>query len=201
MSAEAQNLTPALLDDYAERLRALGAPAVERLAPGLSDAEMDATTARLDLRLPPEARVWWAWRNGILPGGATTPAERRITASANECLSLSEAVLESERTQRIAEQTERPLGRLWWPSLLPLLSTPHGSLIAIDCAMPHETASTVYYLEWEGGILPKAQSLGEMVGWWIEAVESGAYGFDQAQARWIFDWDRLTADQRASQLV
>ncbi len=128
-------------------------------------------------------------------------AWRDITASRNYWLSLARAVTEARETERIVADVGAEPGRLWWSSLLPILSTPHGSLIAVDCAEPHAPTSTVYYLEWEGGIWPKARSLGQMVGWWIEAVDIGAYDFDRAEGRWISDWDRLTTDQKASQLV
>ncbi len=162
---------------------------------------MDATTARLGLRLPPEARVWWAWRDGTVARPSPTAAHHEFTATGKQLLRLAQAVDRAEETARIVRDAGTPPGRLWWPTLLPVASTPHGALIVVDRAEPHAPVSTVYNLEFEGGILPRARSLGEMVTWWIEAVDCGAYDFDAATGRWIWNRDRLTTEQRARVVV
>jgi hypothetical protein len=64
MRQSSRLLTEHLLEELAERWRALRAPIADSLRPGLSDAEMDALVSPLGLRLPHEARVWWGWHDG-----------------------------------------------------------------------------------------------------------------------------------------
>ncbi|HEX8105927.1 MAG TPA: hypothetical protein VF533_25140 [Solirubrobacteraceae bacterium] len=194
-------LTPALLDAYAGRLRGLGVPAVAHLRPGLASAAIERVLAPSGLRLPPEAAIWWEWRNGTAAGAATSPAEREITASRSFPLALEQAVAEAARSERILRDTRLGQEDVWWPGLLPVLSAPHGALVAVDCAAPATPTSIVYSVDWERGTLPKAASLGQVVTWWIDAVDTGAYGFDATAGTWTYDWERLTPAQKASTLV
>ena len=57
-------LSPSLLGAFEARLRADGLRAVDALAPGLTDQQIDALTAPYGIELPEEARVWWRWHNG-----------------------------------------------------------------------------------------------------------------------------------------
>jgi hypothetical protein len=65
-----------LLDRFEAALRAVSAPVLRHLAPGLTDAQIDAQLAPLGIDLPEEARVWWRWRDGWLPG--SPPAENHL---------------------------------------------------------------------------------------------------------------------------
>ena len=61
-------LTTELLAEYEGSLRDLGVQVEGGFASGLGEAEMAAVLAPLPLELAVEARVWWGWRNGFVPG-------------------------------------------------------------------------------------------------------------------------------------
>jgi len=71
---------------------------------------------------------------------------------------------------------------LWRSTWLPVAAQAHGGLCVVDCADPGATASPVNYVEWPGGDdaddPPRAQSLGEVVSWWIEAFDDGSFFLD-----------------------
>jgi hypothetical protein len=53
-----------VLDAFERALRKAGSPAVNALAPGLTDRQIDAHIEPLGLTMPEEARRWWRWRDG-----------------------------------------------------------------------------------------------------------------------------------------
>jgi cell wall assembly regulator SMI1 len=83
---EAIRLTEALLEDLAAQWRKHDAPIARRLAPGLSDAEMDALAAPLGLGVPPEARAWWGWHNGAQNASVVT-SDGKTFSSLERCVS------------------------------------------------------------------------------------------------------------------
>ena len=74
---------------FESSLRAVGAPIVERWAPGLDDAAIDELVVPLHLQLPDEARVWWRWHNGTMPD---TPGRERCIMPGRDLLSLQAAL-------------------------------------------------------------------------------------------------------------
>ena len=62
---EAPILTSATLAELEEAVGRHDLELVARLAPGLTDAEMDDLMRPLGLTLPEEDRVWWRWHDGL----------------------------------------------------------------------------------------------------------------------------------------
>ena len=62
---EAPILTSATLAELEEAVGRHDPELVARLAPGLTDAEMDDVMRPLGLTLPEEDRVWWRWHDGL----------------------------------------------------------------------------------------------------------------------------------------
>jgi hypothetical protein len=48
---------------------------------------------------------------------------------------------------------------------------------------------------------PRTESLGQLVEWWLEAVESGAWRWDRVREQWQQDSDLLNEDYRKSGLT
>jgi cell wall assembly regulator SMI1 len=173
-------LTEALLEGLAERWRTLGAPIVDSMLPGLSDAEMDALVAPLGLRLPTEARVWWGWHDGVETGLLSHGIGSYIVP-----LRLAQAVEKHRQLLEIAadvtadDDTSGPddfWRREWFPFAVP----PRADL-ACDCSASDGEPTPIRYVEFElpaESQEPVASSLGAVVSLWIEAIDSGAWTYD-----------------------
>ncbi len=183
-------LTPALLDELEQRWRTLGLPLLDRLRPGLTDAEIDTLVAPLGLDLPEEARTWWRWHDGIDLEGATGNGwtfgpDRRPFGP------LAAAVGECERLRTMAGELADPsAGRdetYWWsPTWFPL--TTGGKPLVCDCAVAGRvTPIRIYDTHVETFHKPRADSFGQVVTWWIEAYDNGEWQFVADQ--WIRNVD------------
>lgn len=192
MRAEA----PLLSLSQLERLKALWveqqAPIVEHLRPGLREEEINQQLRPLGLRVPYEAALWWSWYDGV-PSG-----QPDFTGGAHlRFLTLGDAIGQYHESLRIAQavgRTEDEADRLWNPSWLPVTTTGYGGVIACDCSVVVGEATPVRMVDWgskEDSDVPTARSFGQMVAWWIEAIECGAWRYDTSLGRWEVDHQRL----------
>lgn len=73
--------------------------------------------------------------------------------------------------------------------------------ITIDRSVPEGSPSPVYFAESHGRnpdvefAAPKARSMGEMVGWWIDAFDDGAWAYDRAADHWLYRPGRVGRDR------
>ena len=180
-----------------ERLEALwaeqGAPLVANLRPGLSEHEIEAQLRPLGLRAPAEARLWWGWHDGVPSGQA-----RIMGGSWFRFFTLSDAVAQYHSSRGVAKQAagidEEGADRFWHPSWLPITETGYGAVIACDCAVAEGSVTPIRVVDWgrkEDSDVPVAGSFGQMVAWWIEAIERGAWRYDADLGRWEIDHQRL----------
>jgi hypothetical protein len=193
-----------LLHTYEERLRAQGLPFDEWVRPGLRGDEMDTVLAPLGLRLPSEARTWWGWHDGENP-----TARNDLLGPSTEFLSLAESVRQYGQSRGIAERTAKQDPPPWddpdfaWnPAWLPI-SRP-GHPVVIDCSVAEDDPTPIRYIDWQNVdsfFLPKAQSLGQMVTWWIEAIDVGAWEWSHKDQRWFSHNDRLEPPLKFNVLV
>lgn len=146
------------------------------LAPGLSDAEIDALLGPLDLELPEEARVWWRWRNGtdpIAPTGMTLFGDRHFL-NLQQNVELYEdinATWEDGRYNKLLEPVDQR------PSIF------------FDCHGPRDDPVPVLWAEDLDPPEPWAPSIGTLVRGWIEVLNSGNVTVDEAG---IWDYGPLT---------
>jgi len=176
--------------------RAQGAPIAQRLRAGLSERDIDQLTGRLGLRLPVEARTWWGWHDGASAEGATTGFERWLGGSAFEYLSLEEAAAWYDEMRGVAADVSAAAGNQrsdWWEdSWFPITKNMGGGTIACDCAVPQGAVTPIRMVDWarnERFRDPVVSSLGEVVEWWIEALDGGAWRYDAREARWQNRYD------------
>jgi hypothetical protein len=177
------------IDRLAEALRSQRAPVVDRLAPGLSAAEMDEITAPLGLTLPDEARTWWGTFDGapLLPGdGPHVPA----LSPAWWWAPLESVVAECLEIRSWTDPD------FWVESWLPIVIG-DGHLV-IDTAVAAGEPSPVHVVDFEGddenigpSHIPSLASLGELVRFWTSAVEDRAIWFSGDRGYFEIDWDRV----------
>jgi cell wall assembly regulator SMI1 len=177
-------------------------PILRRLKPGLSDAEIDALTEPLGLRLPVEARTWWGWHDGVDMTGAKFEFDREMGAWW-PYLSLAEAVAECQRCRRDSEEMERAIAQpepaWWYPSWFPITVDPPVAILACDCAVPKGEPTPIRHISAPEGQPPPAPSvpsLGALIARWIEAFDRGIWtpkpggGWTIDEDRWPPEWPR-----------
>jgi hypothetical protein len=184
-------LTIELLGDFERRLHEHGVPIKDILAPGLSDAEMAARVHPLPLELSREARVWWGWHNGTLP---VEDYRYGLIAPGRYLVPLERAVADYRENRLLAEERARAGGspEVWWdPKWIPLLSPDNGTTIACDCSVGPRDPSPLHVVWWKLPDYDRPQrasdSLGQMIVWWIEAIDSGMWHYDRDAAIWRRD--------------
>lgn len=184
-----------LLERLKEHWREQGAPILESLQPGLGAAQMDELVAPLAISLPDEAREWWGWHNGV--PAAAGRIRRRMTAD-HEFLSLEDAVAECLELRDIArrggDQVQEGIFRSTW---LPLAVTMSSPVVVCETAGDAHGPAPVYLLDWGGHEtshrVPAADSITEMVGYWLKGYEAGLYTYLPDAGYWYFDFDRERA--------
>jgi hypothetical protein len=93
----------------------------------------------------------------------------------------------------------------WWrPSWFPI--TMRLGEIRCDCSGPQSAPAPIYWAyshdhDAEGLTVPKVESFGTIVKWWIEALESGAWRYEVENHRWERHSELLSADRESSGLV
>jgi|tagenome__1003787_1003787.scaffolds.fasta_scaffold20962551_6 cell wall assembly regulator SMI1 len=180
-------LTIDLLEALADRWRRLGAPIIENLRPGLSDAEIDALTHPLGISLPDEARTWFRWHDGVAldPGRP----ERRIGALMMEFIPLAEAVRDYQDGRAVLVGAGGEGALEDWPtSWFPITAQGCGDVVVCECSVPRDAATPIHVFRWdEPDPRPAAGSFGEMVALWIEAIDSARWVYDAARRSWYLD--------------
>jgi hypothetical protein len=179
-------LSVQLLYAYEECLKGIGAPAAEWFRPGLTAEKIEEAVAPLGLRLPSEARIWWEWHDG-----ATAEGRELLPGPLRQCLTLVGAVDLYRRSRVLADKAARTWPEhnsdfLWSPTWFPVVGWQLP--IVIDCSVAEGQATPLRIVDWqdvEGFLEPQAQSLGQMVAWWIEAIDVGALEWNGADRKWL----------------
>ena len=187
-------LTTELLEELEDRWRAVRLPVLDTLRPGLSREQMDAVVGPLGLELPPEAQVWWGWHDGAAE--ARVLARERFVKPGVEFLSLSElADWYTSSRAFLDEDLEEGADYLWPANYFCLLRQDSGN-VTFDCTDSGSRYSPLYFNDFydtvpeRDYVTPVARSVGEMVTWWIEAWDDGAWGHDP-ETGWTIDFDRI----------
>jgi hypothetical protein len=186
MGPFAPRLDLQLLHVYEERLRSVGAPVAEWVRPGLTAEQIEETVAPLGLRLPAEARVWWEWHDG-----ATVEGRERLLGPSNECLTLEDAMEVYQECRATAEETagawpENDPDFLWSPAWFPVSGWQLP--IVVDCSVADYQSTPIRFVDWQNVdrfFQTRAGSLGQMVSWWIEAIDVGAWEWSGADRQWL----------------
>lgn len=182
-----------------------GAPVRARLRPGLTSRRAQELVTPLGITLPPEAARWWTWHDGAEYDPRRQRGGREI-GPLGEFYTLEEAVAKTFQLRRLAADIDRHDGpyRMWWPELVVLTTTRHGSTVACDCTDPEADITPIRVIDPElpEQYLQPARSFGEAVTWWIDAMRAGGWIFDRELDQWLASADGLDTDrERLTQLL
>ena len=75
---------------------------------------------------------------------------------------------------------------------------------ACDCSVPDGKPSPIYAVNWgarQNFAEPSASSLGEMVTWWLDALDGGAWRYEPDDAGWSYDWTLVDQERQLTGLV
>lgn len=174
-----------------ERLRSAGVQLDAWSQPGLGVDAIEQRVAPLGLRLPDEATVWWAWRNGETKTGwaKVLPEWRRFA-------SLEQAIATYEQVRRVAAEDGDPSvhpDEQWRPAWFPL--SDHKSTLVLDCSVAPGEPSPVRVHNFEDTIEEhetiRASSFGDVVALWCTAIDTGVWEWDASAEKWWPHWERL----------
>jgi hypothetical protein len=92
---------------------------------------------------------------------------------------------------------------LWHPNWFPVVRTTYGAVIACDCGDADAERTPIRAVRWAAEVLGeiKARSFGEMVTWWLEAIDDGAWWYEPSEQRWERDAGLLDRERELTRLV
>ncbi len=177
------------------------APVVERLQPPVSPVAIAALESEFGLTLPDELRLWWEWHNGT----DVKPHERAVKASIGplfEFLGAEEALKVTRESQELAREIDPDEPEVYWGSTW--LAIGNDGRVACDLAVNPDAPVPVLDVDYHKVAQPGAivaKSLGEMVAWWIEALETGAWHYDDGHDRWERTYELVPPERDQTGLV
>ncbi len=188
-------LTEQLLDRLSATWRAHAAPIEDALAPGRTVESFTSDDGTLHVEIPDELRTWWAWHDGA-------PKERRPISSwmMGPNLTPMSSTWSREWWQTMmaeaammATQGDLADPDFWWQEgWVPLLSNSVGGTLVADCRLGPAGLTPIRLVDWhhEERLPPATHSLGQLVEWWIEAIELGIWTWDKDRGKWVrARWD------------
>ena len=189
------------LEDLERLLAEQGAPVVGRLQPPATSAAVADVESYLGFPLPTELRQWWGWHNGT----DVKPHELAVKGSIGpsyKFLATDRAVRFSRELRTGAEEDEpEDPDSLWASSWIAIGSQ---GRVACECNIHRDAPVPVLDVDYHKTSKPGAvvaDSLGEMVRWWIEALESGAWRYDEEHDRWERTYELIPPERDRTGLV
>jgi hypothetical protein len=182
-------LTTELLDRFDKKLAEIGAPVTKHWRPGLQDHELDALTSTIGIALSTEARIWWAWHDGV-------DLERSPAYSSFgpgwDAYPLAHAIDDAKRMRQMAVMTARDQpgfrNQDWPASWIALCGNVSYTRIACDCTGPTAAPSPVHYFDPSENMEPtqaKVGSIGELVHLWLDALDDGTWRVDPSTGDFV----------------
>ena len=181
---EVERLSPKELEHLERLLVGQRAPVVERFQRPASQEVLAEVEAHLGLPLPDELRQWWEWHDGT----DIKPHERAVRGLIGPSFLFlrTERAIKVTRECRIDAEDIAPEDpdSVWGATWLAIGS--HGK-VACQCAVAASDPVPILNVDYHHVDVPgtiAAHSFGEMVRWWIEALESGAWIYEPEHDWW-----------------
>jgi hypothetical protein len=199
--SEIEQLSAEQLAHLEELLGERGAPVVPRLQPPATPEALAAVEEHLGRPLPREVRLWWGWHDGT----DIKPDERAVRGSIGPSFIFlrTEWAIEDSQWRRkeaedIAPEDPDSLWRKTWLAIGTL------GIVACDCGV--EVGAPVPILKGDPHLVDEAgtvaaRSFGEMVRWWIEALETGAWFYAPEHERWERRSELISLERDLTRLI
>jgi hypothetical protein len=198
---EIERLSIEQLSELEELLEKQMAPIVSRFRPPASPASFGAIEELIGCPLPDELRQWWAWHDGT----NAAPGELAVSSSIGPFFifrSADEGLAITRECRKEAEEVSPDDPGARWGSTWIAVGS-HGQ-VACECAVESDAPVPVLDVDYHKAAYPGAvvtRSLGEMVRWWIEALESGAWRYDNEHNRWERVFELISPERDRTGLV
>jgi cell wall assembly regulator SMI1 len=177
------------------------APVVRRFRPPASQEALAMVETYLGLPLPEELRQWWEWHDGTDVEAPELAVEGSI-GPGFRFQSTTRAVESSRRSRADAEVVVPEDPDSSWASSWVAIGS--GGRVACECRVEPDAPVPVLDVDYHKAAYPgvvAARSLGEMVRWWIEAIESGAWRFDVDANQWQSHEELMPPERERSGLL
>lgn len=121
-------------------------------------------------------------------------------------LTLADAASEYAKMRRLATRLTADgfdEDELWHPMWFPVTRAAYGGVLACDCSDPTSDRTPIRAIEWETEMFGDigARSFGELVTWWIDALDARAWHYDRDEARWRYEPTLLDPGRELTRLV
>jgi hypothetical protein len=196
-----QRLNDGQLDHLERLLVEQGAPVVQRLQPPATPEALEAVEAHLGRPLPLELRQWWEWHDGT----DIKPHERAVRG----LIGPSFIFLRTERAIKVTRDCRADAEEIWpeepdagWGSTWLAIGS-HGK-VACESAVDADAPVPILDVDYHHVAVPgtvAARSFGEMVQWWIEALEVGAWIYEPEHDWWERRPELVPPERERSGLV
>lgn len=199
--AELERLNADQLAELERLLVKQGAPIIRRFQPPASNEALAAVESYLGLSIPDELRQWWEWHDGTDVQGHELAVECSI-GPIFSVLSASEAIEASQELRAGAEEDAPEDPDSCWT--LSWIAIGSQGRVACECDIPSDAPVPVLDVDYHKAAYPGAvvcHSLGKMVRWWIEALESGAWRYDRERNRWDRIYELIPPERDQAGLV
>jgi cell wall assembly regulator SMI1 len=197
-------LSEQLLDRLSATWRAHGAPIEDALAPGRAVESFTSDDGAFHADIPDEVRTWWAWHDGDVEGlsvFASQMGPNLQPMSSTWSREWWQTMMSEAATMATSTETDPSF---WWQETwVPLLSNSAGGYLVADCGLGPADVTPVRLVDWhhEERLPPATDSLGQLVEWWIEAIELGIWTWDQDRSMWVRTRRDREIEQRYGLLI
>jgi cell wall assembly regulator SMI1 len=177
------------------------APVVERLRPPASAGAFGEIESDFGLPLPDELALWWEWHDGT----DVKPHEQAAKASIGplfEFLGAEEALRVTRESRELAHEIDAVKPEVYWGRTW--LAIGSDGRVACDIAIRSDAIVSILDVDYHKADRPGAvvaRSFGEMVRWWIQALEAGAWRFDEEDGRWVRTYELIPPERDQTGLV
>lgn len=188
-------LTELLLDRLSATWRAHGVPVEDALAPGTEVSSFNSDDGSRHVELPTELQTWWAWHDGGVREAPSVfawqmgPLLQPMSSTRSRAKWQRSMEMAKKMAADALEGTALADPDYWWrASWVPLFSDGSGYLVG-DCDLGGLDVAPIRRIEWGPGLdesaRPRTDSFGQLVEWWIEAIEAGMWTFDHEAGMWV----------------
>lgn len=187
----------------AEQLRHLegllahqGAVVVQRLRSPASAEAIAAVEDYLGRPLPSEVKTWWAWHDGTDDGIPGEHAAKGLIGPFFEFHSTTQAIYYTQECRDDAEviapdDPDATWGKTW-------LAIGNVGKVACESSVEADAPVPILDVDYHHVDIPGtvfARSFGEMVSWWIEALEVGAWRYEPERDVWNYREDLVPPER------